>query len=295
MDEQQWTMGRLLSWTADYLRERGADSPRLDAEVLLAHARGCRRIELYTAYEEPADEGLRSRFRELVKQRASGMPVAYLVGQREFFSLAFEVTTDVLIPRPETEDLVVRGLDLLRQNALGLNGDPPLIADVGTGSGVLAIALARHLPTARATAVDVSSAALDVARRNAARHGVADRIEFVCGDLFDQVEAGRKFHLIVSNPPYVAASEWNDLPDDVRKYEPRLALDGGPDGVAIIERLALAAPQRLFPQGRLLMEIGPAIAERVERLLADQAQFAHVSLRRDLGGLPRVAEAVFGG
>ena len=182
MTDAPWTIGRLLTWTTEFLREKGAEGPRLDAEVLLAHARGCKRIELYTAFEDVAPDELRERFRSLVKERAGGKPVAYLVGQREFFSLPFTVTPDVLIPRPETELLVVRALDLAKEMAK--TADRALrIADVGTGSGVLAITLAKHLPKAHITAIDVSPSALAVALRNAKRHGVGDRIEFVEADM----------------------------------------------------------------------------------------------------------------
>ncbi len=184
MPDEPWTIGRLLNWTTDFLREKGVESPRLDAEVLLAAARGCQRIELYTAFDEPAPDALREKFRALVKERAAGKPVAYLVGRREFFSLAFEVTPDVLIPRPETELVVVRALDLAKQ----IDDGPLEIADVGTGSGVLAVTLAKHLPQCRVTATDVSAAALAIAQRNAERHGVGGRIEWYEGDLLAPVD-----------------------------------------------------------------------------------------------------------
>jgi len=290
MDEQVWTIGKLLTWTADFLRQKGAESPRLDAEVLLAHARGCSRIALYTAYEEPADEALRTRFRDLVKQRAAGMPVAYLVGQREFFSLPFEVTPDVLIPRPETESLVVRAIDLVREGGLPTDGEAVRIADVGTGSGALAVCLARHLPAARLWAIDVSQPALEVARRNAARHAVEQRITWLHGDLFAAADPALLWHLVVSNPPYVTTDELSQLAADVRKYEPRVALDGGPTGVAVIERLLQQAPQRLVPGGRLLLEIGPGVAARVAALVRATPSLELVEIRRDLAGHERIVE-----
>ena len=162
MPDTPWTIGRLLTWTTDFLREKESTSPRLDAEVLLAYARDCPRIELYTAYEVVAEDSLRARFRELVRRRAEGMPVAYLVGQREFFSLPFKVTADVLIPRPETELLVVRTLDLAKSLMENLSRDTPLqIADVGTGSGNVAICCAKHLPHCQVTAIDISESGPD--------------------------------------------------------------------------------------------------------------------------------------
>ena len=226
---ETWTIGRLLTWTTDYLKQHGSDSPRLDAEVLLAEARGCKRIELYTAFDVEADEKTRTAFRELVRRRAEGTPVAYLVGRREFFSLSFRVSPDVLIPRPETELLVVRLLDLAK-SAGGSSPHPgPLpkgegeikIADVGTGSGIIAICAAKNLPQAQITAIDSSAAAIAIARQNAADLGVADRIEFLESDLLSQVNPKQKFNLIVSNPPYVSEAEFATLLPTVKNFEPR--------------------------------------------------------------------------
>ena len=287
MTEAPWTIGRLLNWTTDFLREKGAENPRLDAEVLLAFARGSKRIELYTSFDEPAKDELRERFRALVKERAAGKPVAYLVGQREFFSLPFEVTPDVLIPRPETELLVVLALDLAKPQA-----DRAIeIADVGTGSGILAVTLARHLKQSRVTAIDVSLAALAVARRNAEKHGVADRIEFVESNLFAQVDALRRFDFIVSNPPYITTEELAALADDVRRYEPALALDGGAEGTSVIERLLPQAAERLAPGGWLLMETSPTIAGRVEQLVEATPGLERRPTQKDLAGLARVVQA----
>src|SRR5579875_1165652 len=168
--EQPWTIGRLLDWTTQFFRQKGFESPRLDAEVLLAHALGCKRIDLYIRHTEEATEQSRQRFRELVRQRIEGCPVAYLVGRKEFFSLEFEVHRAVLIPRPDSECLVDECLRLAKELA------EPAILDMGTGSGCLAVAVAKHHPTAQLTAVDISAEALAVASRNAAKHGVAERI-----------------------------------------------------------------------------------------------------------------------
>lgn len=288
MPSDPWTIGRLLNWTTDFLRDKGAESPQLDAQVLLAHARGCKRIELYTAFEEVAGDELRERFRALVKERAAGKPVAYLVGQREFFSLPFEVTSDVLIPRPETEQLVVRALDLAKQRSAA---GEVRIADVGTGSGILAVTLAKLVHRARVTAIDVSPAALAVARRNGERHGVADRISWIEGDLLAGVPAAPTFDLVVSNPPYVTTAEMATLPEDVRKYEPALALDGGEQGTAVIERLLPQAAERLKPGGWLLIEIGPSTAARAESLVQATPGLQLQPTLKDLAKLPRVVQA----
>ncbi len=285
---EPWTIGRLLQWTADYLKTCKAEAPRLDAEVLLAHALGCRRIELYTRFEEEPGEPVRAAFRDLVKKRAEGMPVAYLVGRREFFSMSFRVGPAVLIPRPESELLVVALLDLAKEAP---QGEPLDVADVGTGSGILAIAAAKHLPAARVTATDLSPAALEIARANAAEHGVAERIEFVTGDLLASVPAGRLFHFILSNPPYVSDAEAERLPREVKDYEPRGALVAGPRGTELIARLIPAAAERLRPGGHFLIEISPMIHQRVAALLAAEPRLALAATLKDLARLPRVLVA----
>ncbi|MEI6240110.1 MAG: peptide chain release factor N(5)-glutamine methyltransferase [Planctomycetia bacterium] len=285
MSDDVWTVGRLLTWTADWLATKGSESPRLDAEVLLAHVRGCQRILLYTAFDTPVAEAERARFRELVKRRGEGEPVAYLVGSREFFSLPFTVTPAVLVPRPETEGLVVRVLDLCKPLAT------PRIVDVGTGSGAIAVTLAKHLPRARLAATDVSSAALAVARDNAVKHGVADRIDlFECDLLADPRVAG-PWDVVVSNPPYVRDDEFESLPRDVRLHEPKGALVAGPTGVEIVARLAAAAVDRLSPGGWLVVEIGPAVAAAAEAALAAVPGLVPGPTLPDMAGLPRIVQA----
>src|SRR5262245_19147983 len=216
---ETWTILRLLTWTTDYLKSHGSESPRLDAEVLLAHARGCERIMLYAAFDQIVDEGTRARFRERVKRRAAGEPVAYLVGKREFYSLSFKVTTDVLIPRPETEFVVVAVLDALKGSGFRVQdsrdeepearGQGPttphlLVADVGTGSGAIAVTVAKNAPDCRVVAIDSSLAALAVAKDNAAAHGVAGRVTFLEGDLLSSLPSEPRFAVVASNPPYVS-------------------------------------------------------------------------------------------
>jgi release factor glutamine methyltransferase len=281
-----WTVGRLLTWTTEWLTARGSDSPRLDAEVLLAFVRGCPRIALYTAFDVPVNDDERARFRGLVKRRGEGEPVAYLVGSREFFSLPFAVNSAVLIPRPETEGLVIRVLDLC-QSA----GQPSRIVDVGTGSGAIAVTLAKRLPKATFVATDISAAALAVARDNATRLGVADRIEFVECDLLDAPAAAGPWDVIASNPPYVREDEFDALPRDVRLHEPRTALVSGPTGVEVIGRLAAAAAKTLVPGGWLLVEVGPSTATAAERVIAAHAELVSEPTLKDLAGLPRIVQA----
>jgi len=284
---EPWTVGRLLQWTTDYLKQHGSDTPRLDAEVLLSAAIGCPRIGLYTTFGDEPTEAARKQFRELVKRRAEGMAVAYLVGQREFYSLPFRVTPDVLIPRPETEFLVVRLLDLIKERE---GGAPVLVADVGTGSGIIGVCAAKH-GNCRVSAIDVSKEALDVAKGNAEALGVADRVEFVKSDLLAGVPEDVRFDFIASNPPYISTSEMAEVAAGVRNFEPKLALEAGSHGTAVIERLIPQVAERLKPGGTLLMEISPMIDERVRQLLEQDGRFEVRATIKDLAGHPRVVEA----
>lgn len=280
-----WTVKRILDWTIPHLKSHGSESPRLDAEILLAHARGCPRIQLYTNYDEPLTDAQRATMRDLVKRRAAAEPVAYLVGHREFFGLDFQVSKDVLIPRPDTETLVVDAIEWLKPQAA------PQVLDIGTGSGCIAVSLAVNCPNAKVTAIDLSAAALDMARSNGARHKVADRICWQLGDLFAPLKEGETFELIASNPPYIASAEIETLSADVRLHEPRSALDGGPDGLAIIRRLIAEAPKHLVPGGKLLLEISEEQAEPVTQLLTANGHYDDVVVLKDLSKQPRVVRA----
>jgi release factor glutamine methyltransferase len=284
---ETWTIGRLLGWTTDYLNRHHSDSPRLEAEVLLAHALGCPRIGLYTAFDQEPSETVRSAFRELVRRRAEGEPVAYLVGHREFYSLSFRVGPAVLVPRPETELLVLTLLDLVKASG---NAEPQ-IADVGTGSGAIAVSVAKYLAQARLAAIDSSAEALAVARQNAADHGVAERIEFLQGDLLGPLAPGRELDFVASNPPYVSEAEWESLPPDVKKYEPRTALVAGPLGTEVIARLIPQAAERLRPGGHLLMEISPMIHEAVGKLIEAEPRWELQPTVKDLARHARVVVA----
>lgn len=288
---EPWTIGRLLQWTAGFLKERGSDTPRLDSEVLLAHALGCERIMLYTRFDEEPNEAVRTAYRALVKERSAGKPVAYLVGRREFYSLPFAVTPDVLIPRPETELLVIGLLDATKSTKPAVRGEGLEIADVGTGSGIIAVCAALKLPTARITAIDKSPAALAIARKNAETHKVADRIEFVESDLFEKVAADRRFDFIASNPPYITTTEMAELDRDVRDFEPHSALEAGPKGTEVIERLIPQAAERLVPGGGLFIEISPQLNEAVRKIIASDARFELQPTIDDHGRKPRVVVA----
>lgn len=281
-----WTIGRLLTWTADYLGQHGSESPRLDAEVLLAHARGCERIELYTCFELVAPQPLLDGFRALVKKRAAGMPVAYLVGHREFYSRDFAVTPDVLIPRPETEFVVVALVDLIKQHAQ--DDQPVRIVDVGTGSGILAVCAAALLPQAELTALDVSPAALTVASGNAAAHQVGERICFVQSDLFAALDPEKAFDYIVSNPPYIGLSEKDQLARDIVDHEPHVALFAGEKGLDVLRQLIVASVERLNLNGWLITEFSPHQQAELIDQLAQIPQYGTPKFVDDISNRPRV-------
>ncbi len=284
--EAPWTVARILDWTVQHLKQHGSETPRLDAEILLAHARHCPRIQLYVSYHDLVTDTERAAMRELVRRRARAEPVAYLVGHREFFGLDLHVSADVLIPRPETETLVLELLDLARSLP------NPTILDVGTGSGCIAAAAAANLARAHVTAIDISPPALVVARENAARLGLADRIDFLEGDLVAPVPPGKQFDFIVSNPPYVADCEMESLPPDVRNHEPHLALRAGADGLSIITRLIAAVPPLVRTGGGLLLEIAPEQAAAVRAQLQSSGCFVAVKTLKDGAGSERVVRAL---
>jgi len=279
--EEQWTVLNVLQWTTQYFNEKGFEQPRADAEVLLAHALGVERIQLYLNYDKPLAAEELALFRGLVRRRASFEPTQYITGKQEFWSLDFEVTPAVLIPRPETEVLVEKALEIA-------GDEPSLVLDIGTGSGAIAVAMAHERTGMRIIAADKSWSAIEVARRNAARHGVANRIFFVVTDLFGAVAPLPLFDLIVSNPPYVSDAELLDLSAEIANYEPRSALrGGGKRGLALIRKILEEFHARLKPKGSLLMEIGLGQAEILEaefsECLAGRFQFVE-----DYSGVKRV-------
>lgn len=286
---EAWTVGKLLAWTTEYLKKSGSQSPRLDAEVLLAHARGCQRIELYTSFAEEPTEEVKTAFREMVRRRSEGTPVAYLVGYKEFYSAKFEVNPDVLIPRPETEHLVVEALDRAKQirEARGDASAELRIADVGTGSGIIAISMARHLKHCHVTAIDISPAALEIARRNAAQYELDEtRIALVEGDLLEACPQGEPFDLILSNPPYVSQAEFEQLDKTVRDYEPQSALVAGPMGSETIVQLIEQAPAHLAGDGWLIIEFSPMLAQQIDTWI--QAGWQAPIITKDLAGHARI-------
>lgn len=268
----------------EHLAASGSEEAALEAEVLLRHVLGTDRTGLYTRWEAPMPAGAWERYRQVLDQRASGRPVAYIVGQREFMGLWFAVDERVLIPRPETEVLVEAVLE-------SLAGRPdPVVVDVGTGSGCVAVSLAVFLPRATVYATDVSPGAVEVARANAARHGVAHRVVVLVGDLLEPLprELAGRIDAVVSNPPYIPASRWHTLPAQVRDHEPPAALVAGPAGTEVHARLIAACPAWLAPGGVLALEVGSDQAGQVADLAAGSGWCESVRVRRDYGGAPRV-------
>jgi release factor glutamine methyltransferase len=280
----EWTVRRIIDWTTAHLKKHGSETPRLDTEILLAHARGCRRIELYTRFDDVLTEKERTTMRDLVRRRAQSEPVAYLVGHREFFGLDFRVTPAVLIPRPDTETLVVELLDVAKSLPA------PRILDVGTGSGCIAIAAAVNQAAAQVTATDSSEGALSIARENAESHHVVDRVRFLSGDLFGPV-GNERFDIVASNPPYIADHEKETLMNDVRKYEPHSALFAGPTGLEILFRLISEAPNHLVSGGALMVEISPEQASTVMERMESTGRYSGIRVIKDLPGQARVVRA----
>lgn len=286
-EKEPWTIKRLLDWTADHFEKRDADNPRLRAEVLLAEALDCPRIELYTQFATvPSGDSLKD-FRSWVKRHAAGEPVAYLVGSKEFYSLKFSVDSNVLIPRPETEHVIIEAIEA----AKSLDSSTPRIADVGTGSGCIAVTLAIHIPACQVCAIDVSRAALDIAQENANEHNVGANIQIVESDLFAQVPQDQQFDLIVSNPPYIGTAEQNTVADSVRDFEPHVALFAGQEGMDVIRRLVAASVERLSENGYLIVEISPFILERCQALIAETSGLEWVKIVNDYSGHARVLVA----
>lgn len=272
------TVIEVLKAASGHLQKHGSDSARLDAELLLAQALGMRRLDLYLQFDRPLSDEELSDYRNLTRRRARGEPVAYLVGHKEFMALDFEVTPAVLVPNPDTEALVQRAVEIARHANHSLR-----VADVGTGSGNIAIAVAHYAPQVDVWAGDISRDALEVASRNVAKHGLAARVHLACGDLLDPLPGS--FDLVCANLPYVAKEA--DLPTEV-KAQPASALFAKQGGAALVLRLIAAAPGRLNPGGRLLAEVDPNILADV-RSAADRA-FSNVTVHRDLGGRDRVIE-----
>ncbi|MEM7576619.1 MAG: HemK/PrmC family methyltransferase [Planctomycetota bacterium] len=317
-DTDVWTTRKLLRWTTQHFEKHRLDAPRVRAEMLLGHVIGAERLRLYMEPDRPASQAERDTLRDLVKRATHHEPVDYLTGHATFFALEFAVSPAVLIPRPSTETLVEHILQTLRPrkpepepgeavaNTASSDGDqetqepeveavpstpppdPIRFADLGTGSGAIAITLLKHLPHATAVATDLSEDALAVAQQNAETHGVADRIEFRQGDgLAPLRDETHKLDALVSNPPYIPDHEWGDVPPDVKQHEPTLALRGGPDGLDVLRPLIAGARDVVKPGGLLAFEIAAVQSEAAQKFAAD-AGWSDIAVLPDHERLPRV-------
>lgn len=274
----------MLRWASEDFRARGIESPRLDAELLLAFALASTRVQLFVDFKRPLDAPELARFRDLVKRRRAREPIAYIVGHREFYGRAFRVDRRVLVPRPDTEILVAAALARTRHLSMSMRA-----LDLCTGSGCLAITLGRERPTSRIVGADLSADALAVARENVLRLG-AYNVALRRGDLFAAVIEGSRFDLITANAPYIPSAEIATLQPEVRDHEPRLALDGGADGLDLVRRVVVGAPAFLRPRGTLALEVGMGEAPAVAALMADA--FGAIEVHRDYAGIDRVVSGV---
>lgn len=278
-----WTISSLLNWTVNYFKSKNIESARLDAEVLLSHVLGQERIYLYVHFDEPMEQAELGKFREYVKKRAQHVPVAYIIGEKEFMGLPFKVTPDTLIPRPDTEILVENVLANLAED------ETVQIVDIGTGSGAIILSLLANLPKARGKTVDIAVKAVEVAKENAVRLQVADRCEFLVGDLFAPLQDS-KFDVIVSNPPYIPQKDIATLEVDVRAYEPVSALTDGGDGLSYYRRLLAEGKRYLKENGFIALEIGIHQAQAVKRIALDNG-WRNIKIIKDYAGIDRVVLA----
>jgi len=315
---QTWTIQKLLNWIKEYLTDKGVDSPRLSAELLLSHVLRMKRIELYTQFDKLVAKEQLDRLHELVKRAGQNEPVAYLIGKTEFYSLQLNITPDCMIPRPETELLVERAIEFLRARPVrnstmgktmqkgrvsnGARKGAQFVCDLCTGCGCIAVAIARNFPDVRIIATDISDAALNVAAKNVEKYQLKDRIRLLHGDLFDPIvpeldvdklvpDSDRGFDLIVCNPPYVSTVEYEKLDKNVKDYEPKSALFAGTDGLDIYRKIIEKADQFLKPDAALMLEIGYAQGTAIKELLEQTGTFAEIKIEKDLHNNDRIAIA----
>lgn len=292
-----WTIRQALVWTSNDFAARKMPSPRLDAELLVSRALGLDRIGLYIDLERPLQPKELARIHEMVVRRRRYEPVAYIFGEKEFYGRVFEVTPDVLIPRPDTESVVERALKLCPEHSAGR------VLDLGTGSGAIAVTIAAERANLLVDATDISLAALAIASRNARKHEVEDRIRFYNGDLFEALSGESRFfgladdqepelyNLVVSNPPYIADEQWEGLASDIRQHEPKIALQAGKDGLDFYRRICASVLEWIAVGGFLLFEVGQGQASAVVEMTASDPRFGNIEVYRDFSGIERVVQA----
>jgi release factor glutamine methyltransferase len=280
----RWTIKGVLQWTAEYFKQKGIPTGRLDAEILLAHCLGIDRLRLYLNMDRPLSPQERTLFRGLVRRRGGREPVALITGKKEFWSILFRTVPGVLIPRPDTEILVEAVLEEVRGNS------SPAILEIGTGSGAVSVAVAKEKPAAKILATDIDPVAASTARLNGKDAMVVKSLEFLAADLFSALREGPHFDVICSNPPYIVSDAIDSLQPEIRKFEPLTALDGGADGLDVIRRLAGEAQRYLKHGGALILEIGDSQADAVSEVLASHGNLRDIHTLRDLSGKIRVVQ-----
>ena len=291
MSSKPWTIKNLLKVTTDYLKKNKIDSPRLSAEILLAHQLNTSRVKLYLDFDRPLNDEEISGYRSLIRRRLSREPIQYLAGRQEFWSLEFIVDPEVLIPRPESELLVEQAIALCREERLTETRSPGIL-DLGTGCGALAISIARELENARIWACDISGDALNIADLNARKHAVESRIEFLQGDLWQPVmDQGLTFDIILSNPPYIDSDAFDHLAPEVRDHEPRLALDGREGGMFYIEKIIKKGTDYLNPGGWILLEMDPEQTQKAMGLIEENNLYGEKKRVKDYSHQYRVVMA----
>jgi len=287
---QTWTIQKLLNWITKYLTDKGIDAPRLSAELLLSYVLAMQRIELYTQFDKLVTKEQLDSLHDLVKRAGRHEPIGYLTGKTEFYSLQLEVSPDCMIPRPETELLVERAVEFLRTRT-----GPQFVCDLCTGCGCVAVAIAKNFPEAEIIATDICDATLNVTARNIEKHGLKDRIRLLCGDLFEPIVPQLdvdKFDLIVCNPPYVSAAEFEKLDKSVKDYEPKLALFAGDDGLDVYRRIIDEAERFLRPDGTIMLEIGYKQGRAIKELFEKTGAYDEIKIEKDLHENDRIVTAL---
>lgn len=284
-----WTIQKLLNWTTEYLTNKGVDSPRLSAELLISHVTGLKRIELYTQFDKQVPQQQLDKLHEYVKRAGLQEPVAYLTGKTEFYSLELDITSDCLIPRPETELLVQRAIEFLRTRY-----GTQYVCDLCTGSGCIAVAIANNFPDVHIIATDISAAALEVAARNVEKHKLNEHVQLLCGDLFEPIIQQldvKQFDLIVCNPPYVSTTEYEKLDKNVKDYEPQSALLAGEDGLDVYRKIIEKVDVFLKSGASLMLEIGYAQGPAIRELLEQTGFLAEIKIEKDFHNNDRIIMA----
>jgi len=279
-----WTITALLDWTTQYFEKHGIESPHLEAEILLAHCLGLKRIDLYVQHDRTLKEDELAAYKALIKRRTDNEPSAYIIGKKPFMSLDLKVTKDVLIPRPETEKLVETALELIKS----VGKEKVCVLDIGTGSGAISVSLAHYAKNAFLTATDISKEAIEIAKENAVKYGVSDRIEFIHDNLFDSKYEGHKFDLVVSNPPYIPSGKVKTLQPEIVNFEPIHALDGGNDGLDFYRKIIGKSIVYINPEGYLVLEIGIGQSAAVFEMIKVSKLFEEPKVYEDHGGIERV-------